>query len=74
MCDRFYEQHPQKCPLSVGLKADYNDPGIFVNINFTIVGDNGTQAALKNFAPFICSKIDGTTIDYAKDLDLTMTM
>ena len=60
--------------MSVGLKADYNDPGIFVNINFTIVGDNGTQAALKNFAPFICSKIDGTTIDYAKDLDLTMTM
>ena len=39
-----------------------------------LLGDNGTQAALNNFAPFICTKIDGTTIDDAEDLDLIMTM
>ena len=74
MCDRFCEEQPRKSPLSIGLKADYNDPYIFVNINITIVGDNETQVALKNFAPFICTKIDGTTIDNAEDLDLIMTM
>ena len=74
MCDRFCEEQPRKSPLSIGLKADYNDPYIFVNINITIVGDNETQVPLKNFAPFICTKIDGTTIDDAEDLDLIMTM
>ena len=39
-----------------------------------LLGDNGTQAALNNFAPFICTKIDGITIDDAEDLDSIMTM
>ena len=74
MCDRFCEEQPWKRPSWIGLKPDYNDPYIFVNINITVLGDNGTQAALNNFASFICTKIDGTTIDDAKDLDLIMTM
>ena len=42
----------------------------------TIVGDNGTQVAFKNYAPFIkcITKIDGTTTDNAEDLDLAMPM
>ena len=43
-------------------------------IKNTIAGDNGTQIAFKSCAPLIKSitKIDGTTIDDAEDLDLVM--
>ena len=77
MCDRFYEEQPQKHPSWIGLKPDWNDSYIFVKINITVVGDNETQETFKNCAPFIyllCTKIDRTTIDDAEDLDLITTM
>ena len=42
----------------------------------TRVHNNATPVAFKNFAPFIkcITKIDGTTIDDAKDLGLVMLM
>ena len=47
--------------------CDYNDVYISVKGNITIIGDNGTQVAFKNYVPFIkcITKIDGTTIDDA---------
>ena len=44
--------------------------------DIAIVGDNGTQVAFKNCAPFTnyITKITGTTIDGAEDLDLVMPM
>ena len=47
-----------------------------VSGDIIIVRDNGTQVAFKNCAPFIncVTKIDGTTIDDAEDLDLVMSM
>ena len=54
--------------------CDYNDAYILVRANITIAGDNGTQVAFKNCAPFIkyITKINGTTIYDAGDLDLAM--
>ena len=44
--------------------------------NTEIIGHQVTQVAFKNFAPFTkcVTKIDGTTKDDAKDLDLVMPM
>ena len=51
----------------------YNDTYILVRGDNTIARKR-TQEAFKNCAPFIkcITKNDGTTIDYAKDLDLVM--
>ena len=56
--------------------CDYDNAYILVRGDITIIGDNGTQIAFKNCAPFIkcVTKIDGTTIDDAEDLDLVMPM
>ena len=56
--------------------CDYNDAYILVRGNITIIGHQATQVAFKNCAPFIkcITKIDGTTIHNANDLDLVMTM
>ena len=55
---------------------DYYEVYILVRGNITIVEDNATQVAFKNCAPFVkcITKIDGTAIDIAKDLDLVMLM
>ena len=55
---------------------DYNDVNILGRGNITITGDQVTQVALKNCAPFTncITKINRTTIDDAKDLDLVMPM
>ena len=55
---------------------DYNDVIILGRGNITITGDQVTQVALKNCAPFTncITKINRTTIDDAKDLDLVMPM
>ena len=54
----------------------YNDAYILVRGNITIIGHQVTQAAFKNCAPFTkcITKIDGTTIDDAEDLDIVMPM
>ena len=56
--------------------CDYNDAYILVRGNITIAGHQVTQVAFKNCAPFTkcITKIDGTTIDDAEDLDLVMPM
>ena len=56
--------------------CDFNDAYILVKGNITIAGNIATRVAFKNCAPFIkcITKIDGTTIDYAEDLDLVMPM
>ena len=56
--------------------CDYNDAYIFVRSGIAITGHNVTQVAFKNCSPFIkcITKIDGTTIDDAEDLDLVMLM
>ena len=55
---------------------DYNDVIILGRGNITITGDQVTQVVLKNCAPFTncITKINRTTIDDAKDLDLVMPM
>ena len=55
---------------------DYNDVIILGRGNITITGDQVTQVALTNCAPFTncITKINRTTIDDAKDLDLVMPM
>ena len=47
-----------------------------ITILYNVIGDNGHQVAFKNCALFIKSitKIDGTAIDDAEDLDLVMPM
>ena len=53
--------------------CDYNDACILVRGDITIIGYNlATQVAFKKCPPCIryITKIDGTTIDYAEDLDL----
>ena len=44
--------------------------------DITIIGHQITQVAFENCAPFVkyITKIDGTTIDHAEDLDLVMLM
>ena len=56
--------------------CDYNDADILVRRDITIIGHQVTQVAFKNCAPFTkcITKIDGTTIDNAEDLDLVMPM
>ena len=56
--------------------CDYNDAYILVRGDITVVAAPATQVAFKNCAPFTkcITKIDGTTIDDAEDLDLVMPM
>ena len=55
---------------------DCNDAYILLRGNVTIIGHQVTQVAFKNCAPFTkcVTKITGTTIDDAEDLDLVMLM
>ena len=54
----------------------YNDAYIIVRDNITIIGHQTTEVTFKNCAPFTkyITKIDGTTINHAEDLDLVMIM
>ena len=54
----------------------YNDYYILVTGDITVVAAPATQVALKNCAPFTkcVTKIDGTTIDDAENLDLVTSM
>ena len=56
--------------------CDYNNAYILVRGNNTIIGQQITQVAFKNSSPFskCITKIDGTTIDDAEDLDLVMSI
>ena len=56
--------------------CNYNNGYILVIGNITVTTAPTTQVAFKNCAPFTkcVTKIDGTTIDYAEDLDLVMPM
>ena len=53
---------------------DYNDAYLLVKGNITDTAAPETQVAFKNCPPFTkcITKIDGTTIDDAEDLDLVM--
>ena len=55
---------------------NYNDAHMLIRGNITIIGHQVTKQAFKNCAPFTkCfTKIAGTTIDDAEDLDLVMPM
>ena len=54
--------------------CDYNNAQILVTGDITVIAAPATQVAVKNCAPFIkcITKIGGTTIDDAEDLDLVM--
>ena len=54
----------------------YNDVYILVTDDITVITAPATQVAFKNCAPFTkyLTKVDGTIIDDAKDLDLVMPM
>ena len=54
--------------------CDNNDAQILVRGNITIKGHQSTQVAFKNCAPFTkcITKIDGTRIDDAQNLDSVM--
>ena len=56
--------------------CDYNDAYILVRMDIIVTVAPATQVAFKNCAPFTkcITKIDGTTIDDAEDLDLVMPM
>ena len=56
--------------------CDNSNVYILVKDDITIIGQNVAQVALKNSAPFTpCgTRIDGTTMDDADDLDLVMSM
>ena len=56
--------------------CDYNDPYILVKGDITVSAVPATQVAFKNCAPFTkyITKIDGTTIYDAEDLDLVIPM
>ena len=59
------------------LKANYDIGNeILVKGNITVAAAPATQVSFKNCAPFIkcITKIDGTTIDNVKDLDIVMSM
>ena len=66
-----YNTEVLKCNL-----CKYSDDYILVRGSISIVGDNGTQVACKNWASCTkcITKIDGTTIDDAKDIGLIMSM
>ena len=54
---------------------DYSDSYILERVDYTIVGQQTTHVAFKNFAPFTkcITKIEQTTIYDAEDLNLVMT-
>ena len=56
--------------------SDYNDAYILVRSDITVIVAPQTQVAFKNCAPFTkcVTKIDGTTIHDAENLDLVMPM
>ena len=56
--------------------CDYNYAYILLRADITIIGHNVTQAAFRNFAPFIkyITKSDETSVDDAEDLDFVMPM
>ena len=56
--------------------CDYNDAYILVKDDITVAEALETQVSFKDCAPFtiFITKIDGTTIDNAEDLDLAMSM
>ena len=56
--------------------CDYNNAYILAGGNITIIRHQATQVAFKNGAPFTkcITKIDGTTVDGAEDLELVMPM
>ena len=56
--------------------CDYNDAYILVRSDITVTAAGMKQFAFKNCAPFTkcITKIDGTIIDDAEDLDLVMPM
>ena len=57
--------------------CDYKNAYTPVRSNITVIGRNyATEIAVTNCAPFIkcITKVDGTAIDDAKDLDLVMPM
>ena len=56
--------------------CDYNDTYSLVRSHITIIGHQATHIAFKDCTQFtnFITKIDGTTIDDAEDLDLVMPM
>ena len=56
--------------------CEYNDAYILVSGDITVVAGSVTQVAFKNCVPLTkcITKIDETTIDDAKDLDLVIPM
>ena len=56
--------------------CNYNDAYILVRSNITIVGYTAAWVTFKSCAPFISyiTKVDGTKINDAEDLDLVMPM
>ena len=56
--------------------CDYNDVYILVWSNIIVIEAPAAQVSFKNCVPFTkcITKIDGTTIDDAEDLDLAMSM
>ena len=56
--------------------CDYNNAYILVRGDITIIVHQKTQVAFKNCVPFTkwITKVVGTTIDDAEDLDLAMPM
>ena len=62
-----------------GLKSNlrnYNDACILVRGGISVIGQQATQVAFKNCAPFTkcIKKVDEATIDDAENLDLVMPM
>ena len=53
--------------------CDYNDAYILATGDITVLAVPAAQEAFKNCAPFTkcITKIDGTTIDHAANLDLS---
>ena len=56
--------------------CDYNNASILVRGDITFRAAPETQVAFKTLTPFTkcITKIDGTAIDYAEDLDIVMPM
>ena len=56
--------------------CDYNDAYILVRRDGTITAAGATEVAFKNCIPFTkcITKLDGTIIDDAENLDLVMSM
>ena len=54
--------------------SNYNDTYVLVRGNITIIEHKATQIKFKNYVPFTkcITKIDGTAIDDAEDLDLVI--